>query len=45
MTEDGRLMTDTYKFQKLRFYQLGLDYLDAIFDLSENFPSQKGIIL
>jgi four helix bundle protein len=34
-------MSETYKFQKLRVYQLGLDYLDAVFDLSENLPKSE----
>ncbi|MBU0512492.1 MAG: four helix bundle protein [Chloroflexi bacterium] len=34
-------MTETYKFQKLRVYQLALDYVDAIYSLSKQLPETE----
>lgn len=30
-----------YKFQKLEVYQLALEYLDRIYDLTKNFPGDE----
>ena len=34
-------MTEVYKFQKLRVYQMSLDYVDAIYDLSLQIPESE----
>jgi four helix bundle protein len=34
-------MTEEYKFQKLRVYQLALDYVDAIYALSVQLPDTE----
>jgi len=34
-------MTEEYKFQKLRVYQLALDYVDMIYALSEQLPEAE----
>ena len=34
-------MTEIYKFQKLRVYQLALDYVDAIYSLSKQLPDTE----
>jgi four helix bundle protein len=34
-------MTEDYKFQKLRVYQLALDYVDAIYVLSQQLPDKE----
>jgi four helix bundle protein len=34
-------MTEEYKFQKLRVYQLALDYIDAIYGISAQLPQQE----
>ena len=34
-------MTEEYKFQKLRVYQLALDYIDNIYELSKNLPESE----
>ncbi len=31
-------MTGTYKFQRLRVYQLALDYVDAVYELGRRLP-------
>ena len=34
-------MTETYKFQKLRVYQLALEYVDAIYTLGGRLPESE----
>ena len=34
-----------YKFQRLRVYQLGLDYVDATYNLANNFPKSENFNL
>lgn len=34
-------MTPTYKFQQLDVYQLALDYIDAVYDLSRKLPNAE----
>jgi four helix bundle protein len=34
-------MSETYKFQKLKVYQLALDYVDAIYTLSAQLPDTE----
>ena len=34
-----------YKFQKLQVYQLGLDYVDATYELTSKFPKSENINL
>ena len=34
-------MTETYKFQKLRVYQLALDYVDLVYSLSAQLPDAE----
>ena len=34
-------MTEVYKFQKLRVYQLALDYVDAIYELCIQIPENE----
>ncbi len=34
-------MTEVYKFQKLRVYQLALDYVDAVYELSRKLPDDE----
>jgi hypothetical protein len=31
-------MVERYKFQKLQVYQLALDYVDAVYVMSEKLP-------
>ena len=33
--------TQQYKFQKLEVYQLALDYLDRIYELTKTFPAEE----
>jgi hypothetical protein len=32
---------EVYKFQKLHVYQMALDYVDALYALSENLPQRE----
>jgi len=34
-------MTEAYKFQKLRVYQLALGYIDATYELSNRLPETE----
>lgn len=34
-------MTEVYKFQKLRVYQMALDYVDAVYELSRKLPEYE----
>ena len=34
-------MIEQYKFQKLRVYQLALDYVDAIYELASKLPDKE----
>ncbi len=34
-------MNETYKFQKLKVYQLVLEYVDAIYNLSAQLPDSE----
>lgn len=34
-------MIEEYKFQKLRVYQLALDYVDAIYSLANHLPDEE----
>jgi len=34
-------MTEAYKFQKLRVYQMALEYIDATYELSNQLPTSE----
>ncbi len=34
-------MTEAYKFQKLRVYQMALEYIDATYELSNHLPESE----
>ena len=39
--EDGGQKMEEYKFQKLRVYQMALDYVDSVYAVSELLPSRE----
>jgi four helix bundle protein len=42
-TEDGRALSDAprYKFQRLEVYQLALDYVDIVYQLTKRLPASE----
>ena len=41
MTCDEKILVETYKFQKLDVYKLGLEYVKAVYILSKKLPESE----
>jgi four helix bundle protein len=41
MTEDRRPQSPEYKFQKLDVYQLGMDFVDMVYGLTNQLPDSE----